>query len=289
VNKSKSFLKVTVFLLLGPLLATSADAKETKNVGSVGIRIAQIPADVADHPYSKFYIVSRLQPGIALTQRLEVFNTSPQEFTVSLYPGMATFLDGNFKIGEGRTGNVLTSWTKLTPDNLVVKPGESKFFDMTITPPIGSSSVEHFGVIWAEVAGTPNEAGITSVSRVGIRMYIPVGDAIEGSISSEAIVSTTNEIVIKESFISKYFTNAALIGVVLILGLIFFSLFFYRRYQSEHEHRLDNEKILEKQWRSERDRRRNIWKDQKTGRNQGNQGNQRIQSRRYDEHDDEHY
>jgi len=238
----------------------SSQAADPVPVGSIGIRISEIPANVADHPYSKVYIVSRLTPGVEMKQRLEVFNTSPKEFKVSLYPGLATFANGEFKIGEGRMGNTLTSWTKLTPDTVIVKPGESKFFNVTISPPADAASVTQYGVLWAEVAGTPNEAGITSVSRVGIRMYVPVGDSSETPISAADMVSSTNEIVVKKSFLTTYTFAVILVGFFLILSLISLVLFFLRRDTSDRKARRKNEKLLEQQWRDERERRRKIWK-----------------------------
>jgi hypothetical protein len=195
-----------------------------------------------------------------MKQRLEVFNTSPKEFKVSLYPGLATFTNGEFKIGEGRMGNTLTGWTKLSPDNVIVKPGESKFFNVTISPPADAASVTQYGVIWAEVAGTPNEAGITSVSRVGIRMYVPVGDSPETPISDTDMVSSTNEIIVKKSFLTTYTLAIILVGFFLILGLFLLLLFFLRRDTSDRKARRKNEKLLEQQWKDERERRRAIWK-----------------------------
>ena len=260
MRKVRIFSGALLLIIFTQSFSVGAQSAEPVAVGSVGIRISEIPANVADHPYAKVYIVSRLVPGVEMKQRLEVFNTSPKEFKVSLYPGLATFSNGEFKIGEGRMGNTLTSWTKLTPDTVVIKPGESKFFTVTISPPADAASVTQYGVIWAEVAGTPNEAGITSVSRVGIRMYIPVGDSSETPISATDMVSSTNEIIVKKSFLTTYTLAIILVGLLLILGLISLVLFFLRRDTSERKARRKNEKLLEQQWRDERARRRKIWK-----------------------------
>lgn len=260
MTKFRIILGFLLFLTLTQSSAVEGQATEPVAVGSVGIRISEIPANVADHPYAKVYIVSRLVPGVEMKQRLEVFNTSPREFKVSLYPGLATFSNGEFKIGEGRMGNILTSWTKLTPDTVLVKPGKSQFFTVTISPPADAPSITQFGVIWAEVAGTPNEAGITSVSRVGIRMYVPVGNSSETPISATDMVSSTNEIIVKKSFLTTYTLAIILVSFFLILALISLVLFFLRRDTSDRKARRKNEKLLEQQWRDERERRRKIWK-----------------------------
>ena len=260
MRKFGIFVGALSILIFAQSFQMSSNGADPVPVGSVGIRISEIPADVADHPYSKVYIVSRLRPGVELKQRLEVFNTSPKEFKVSLYPGLATFVNGEFKIGEGRTGNILTSWTKLTPSTLVVKPGESKFFSVSILPPGDAPSITQYGVIWAEVAGTPDAAGITSVSRVGIRMYMPVGDSSAIPISTNDMASSTNEIIVKKSFISTYIVVIILLGLFLILILFTLFLYFFRRDLSDRKARRKNEKLLEQQWRDERARRRKIWK-----------------------------
>jgi hypothetical protein len=262
VKKFRLFTYATIVAIFACTISASAHAEELTSVGSVGIRIAQIPAEVADQPYSGTYIINRLHPGKPVTQRLEVFNTSSQKFEVNLYPGSASFNGGQFAVGEGRAGNDLTSWTKLSPDILMVMPGETKAFVMTISPPADAASVQQFGVIWAEVQGTPNAAGITSVSRVGIRMYLPVGNSPEISILESNLTSSTNEIIVKRSLISNYLMEVILTLIFVALFFLILLLFFRRLGTSDRKYQKENEKRLEAQWRRERDRRRHIWKHQ---------------------------
>jgi hypothetical protein len=245
-----------------------AYAAEPTTVGSVGIRIAQIPAALADEPLAGAYIISRLQPGIELAQRLEVFNTSTQDIKVSLYPGLATFKNDKFLIGDGRDGNELTSWTKLSPNSVILKPGKNQYFTMTISPPAGALSLQQFGVIWAEVQGEKNSSGITAVSRVGIRMYIPVGNAPAITISAPNVSSTMNEIIVKKSLVSRYIVEVIIFFIFLSLIFLILFLFFLRRGNSDRQFRKANEKLLESQWKRERSRRRAIWKDGPPIRNQ---------------------
>jgi len=257
-------LRSSIFLILIALFSCampiSAHAAEPTAVGSVGIRIAQIPAALANEPLAGSYIISRLQPGVAFEQRLEVFNTSTQVIKVSVYPGLATFKDRKFLIGNGRDGNELTSWTKLAFSSVSLKPNTSQYFTMTISPPADALSLQQFGVIWAEVQGAPNSAGITAVSRVGIRMYIPVGNAPDIAIADPTVNSTLNEIVVKKSLVSRYIIEV--VSFFIVLSLIFLSLllFFLRRGNSDRKFRKENEKQLEAQWKRERARRRKIWK-----------------------------
>jgi hypothetical protein len=146
------------------------------------------------------------------------------------------------------------------PVTLTLKPNEAKSFNMTITPPADAASIQQFGVIWAEVQGEPNAAGITSVSRVGIRIYVPIGNAPDISISEISAISSTNEIILKKSFIATYLIQliVSLVFLSVILSLLFFLLL--RRSNSDRKYRKENEKQLEAQWKRERDRRRKIWK-----------------------------
>ena len=257
-------LRSLIFLTLTSIAvgagAIGAHAVDPTPVGSVGLRIAQIHAIDVDNPFASAYIVHRLQPGIAHTQRLEIYNTSSQEMKVDMYPGLATFENKEFLVGEGRKGNIFTSWIKLLPATLTIKPNEAKSFNMTITPPADAASIQQFGVIWAEVQGAPNASGITSVSRVGIRIYVPIGDAPDISIAEISAISSTNEIILKKSFIATYLIQliVSLVFFSVILSLLFFLLL--RRSNSDRKYRKENEKQLEAQWKRERDRRRKIWK-----------------------------
>jgi len=254
----------SLVLLASSTLTITALASDSSSVGSIGIRIAQIPAAIAEDPFSEVYIVSRLQPGKNLVQRLEVFNTSSQEFKVSVYPGAATFIDGKFSVADGRTENTLTSWTRLSPNLLVVKPGESKTFVMNISTPSDASSIQQFGVIWAEVKGTPSASGVTSVSRVGIRMYVPVGNSPAITISKASLTSNNQQIIVKESAAHSY--SNQIIYILAALNLLFFTLFliYFRRNSQERKEKKKKDKKDEAEWRKEKERRDEMSK--RTGR-----------------------
>lgn len=246
--------------------AISAHSAEPTPVGSIGIRIAQVLALDTENPLAAAYIVSRLQPGIAHKQRLEIYNTSTQALKVDIYPGLANFVNEKFTVGNAREGNEFTSWIQLLPNAVTVKPNESKSIDMTITPPGDAASTQQFGVIWAEVQGAPNASGITSVSRVGIRIYVPIGNAPDITLSETSMTSSTNEIVVKKSFVSIYILEVIFFFIFLTLLFLFLFLFFFRRGSSDRKFRKENEKRLEAQWKQERARRRAIWDNRKNSR-----------------------
>ena len=251
----RSIFSIALILFISSAPMPSAIATDATSAGSIGIRIAQIPAAVAEDPFSDVYIVSRLQPGTSLMQRLEVFNTSSEDFRVSIYPGAATFIEGSFEVTDGRTGNLLTDWIKLSPNLLLVKPGESKTFNMVITTPSSALSTQQFGVIWAEVQGSPNAEGITTVSRVGIRMYIPIGDAPAITIAKSNLDSSTNQIVVKKSTSFAYSTEITYISISLNIILLILLMVYLRRYPRDRKELKEQEMRDKNEWREEKRRR----------------------------------
>ena len=159
----------------------------TSEVGGLGIRISQIPSASANTPNSGIYIVSRLLPSTSVTQRLAVTNSSNAPIHVTIYPGPATNVNGVFLPQAEGTSNELTSWTSVSPSEIVLAPKSYKEVTVTINVPAIVTPSEAYGVIWASVSAAPGSSGITSVNRVGIRMYEPIGNY---SAASSSIPST---------------------------------------------------------------------------------------------------
>ena len=246
------------------LASNSARGDEPVDSGSIGIRIAQIPSAVATDPFARVYIINRVQPSTVVSQRIEVFNTSKTELMVSLYPGAATFEAGKFVALNGRAVNDLTKWTKISPNEIAVKPGGEVGVTMTITTPANAPSIQQFGVIWAEVRGALDTSGITSVSRVGIRMYVPVANSTAVTIAPTSVSSSTNQIVVTQSAMSS--VTKYIIYAISSLAIIFFVLFlfFLRNFLSARNSRRKREKRRARDWHIEKRRRA---KDDKSLRN----------------------
>ncbi len=156
---------------------------DSTDPGSLGIRIAQIPSGVRNDLHASDYIVSRLTPGTPFTQRLEVSNSSNNAMHVSIYPGAATNADGNFATSPQGVVNDLASWTTVSPASVDL-PAHSVAQEMvTITVPVGAPPSQQYGVIWAAISTTSPSSGITSVNRVGVRMYDPVGNYSAASVA----------------------------------------------------------------------------------------------------------
>ena len=159
--------------------ATSASAATTPPPEppppGLGIRLVDAPVATADDPRARVYIVDHVAPGSTLQRRIEVTNGTDSDSVVSLYAGAAKITDAAFTGETQESENELTQWVSVTPKDTVLQPGERLEGAVTITVPVGATEGEHYGVIWAQTAATPDGGGVTQVTRVGIRIYLSVG------------------------------------------------------------------------------------------------------------------
>ncbi|MFY1618153.1 hypothetical protein [Micromonospora sp. WMMD736] len=103
-------------------------------------------------------------------------NRSDTRYRLELYPASATVDGGQFRFGEGRSANELTSWTSLDRSTVTLGPGDESDLTATIRVPKEASAGERYAVIWAAVTSAPKDGGnVTQVHRVGIRVYLDVG------------------------------------------------------------------------------------------------------------------
>jgi hypothetical protein len=145
-------------------------------VGSIGLRLVDVPAIARDDPRAQLYIVDHLPPGTTIQRRIEVSNTTASDTRVVLYASAATIGRGGFIGAAGRTPNDLSSWTAVRPGTADVPANSSVTTDVTISVPRDAARGEQYAVVWAEVRSTPaTDGGLTQVSRVGIRLYISTG------------------------------------------------------------------------------------------------------------------
>lgn len=147
--------------------------------GQLGIALLDAPENRRDDPRARLYVVDHLAQGDTIRRRVQVSNTTGQTAQVSLYAASARVEDGVFTFGEGRAANDLTRWTTLSPSSVAVPAGGTATAQVTVAVPPDAEDGERYGVIWAEQSSAPSSGGITSVSRVGIRMYLSVGEGAE--------------------------------------------------------------------------------------------------------------
>lgn len=166
-------LAIASVLILSVAAPSSAQAPPPQ---TVGIRIVDGPANRTDDPRALQYIVDHLSPGTTITRRVEVSNNTAESQVVQLYAAAGSIADGSFQFGEGRAANDLTRWTTVDPPTVSPAAGEKTLATVTIAVPADAAPGEQYAVVWAELApAVPAGGGITSVNRVGVRIYLSVG------------------------------------------------------------------------------------------------------------------
>lgn len=146
--------------------------------GQLGIRLVDAPTDRRDDPRARVYVVDHVHQGEVVSRRIEVSNTTRGPLQVQTYAGAASLSGGAFVFGDGRAGNELTSWVAVSPASLTVPAGGTVSGRITITVPRGVPDGERYGVVWAQAASS-GDGNVRSVSRVGVRIYLSVGEGRE--------------------------------------------------------------------------------------------------------------
>lgn len=156
---------------------------------TVGIRIVDVPTSREDDPRARHYIVDHVAPGTTITRRVEVSNDTAEPQDVQVYAAAATITDGNFAFGDGREANELTGWTTVDPASVRPPAGEVSEATVTIAVPADASPGERYAVVWAELPpAVPDGGGVGAVNRVGIRVYLSVGEG--GEPASDFAITT---------------------------------------------------------------------------------------------------
>ena len=63
---------------------------DTATVGTLGIRLVDVPVSSAGDPRARLYIVDHLSPGTVIKRRIEVSNTTRTPLSVALYSAAAS-------------------------------------------------------------------------------------------------------------------------------------------------------------------------------------------------------
>jgi hypothetical protein len=96
---------------------------------------------------------------------------------VLAYAAAASMDPGGFSFADGRTQNDVSSWASVSRPSIDLAAGETLLEEVTIRDPGNATAGEHYAVIWAEAsAATPSGGGVRLVNRVGIRVYLTVGE-----------------------------------------------------------------------------------------------------------------
>ncbi|MDQ3028687.1 MAG: peptidase [Actinomycetota bacterium] len=168
---------VAALLMAGtffPAMSMLAVAHAADGEG-VRIRLLEAPVERRDDPRAQAYIVDHLRPGDEISRRIEVANFTDAPLQVALYAAGATITRGTFRGLEGRDDNELSEWTTVTPASIDLAPGEATEATVGVDVPRKAFGGERYAVAWAELPGRQGQSGVTTVNRVGIRMYLSVG------------------------------------------------------------------------------------------------------------------
>jgi hypothetical protein len=171
-------LLVTATFQVGAALSAAPSRHQS---GSFGIQLLGAPGQTPGGPLSRVYIVDRLAPGTTINRRVEISNSTRSIAHVAVYPAAASFRHGRFGFAAGRRPNELSSWTSVSQGALRLPAGDKAFETVTIKVPEHASSGERHAVVWAEMSASAGRAGgVTLVNRVGIRIYLSVGQGGAG-------------------------------------------------------------------------------------------------------------
>lgn len=167
----------TTLLVAGALCVPAAAwAQAPAPPPGIGVKLLQGPADGADNPRAHEYIVDHLAPGTTISRQVGFSNGDAVPMDMTFYAAAADISAGAFVAQPGRAANDLTTWTTFAPASATVQPGQTLPVTVTIVVPAGATAGERYAAALAETSAGPSDAGgVTTVSRVGIRMYLSVG------------------------------------------------------------------------------------------------------------------
>lgn len=163
-----------VLVIAGTPAAVSAD--EPQQPSSVGVRVVDVPQRLAGDPRTSIYIVDHAAPGTRVERQIEVSTTSTIPVAMDLYAAAASIEGGRFVGASMDSANELSTWTNISPSSLTVSATAPALATVVIAVPAQAAPGEHYAAVWAQTP-SPEEgsAGVSQVSRVGIRIYLSVG------------------------------------------------------------------------------------------------------------------
>ncbi|MEO0025068.1 MAG: hypothetical protein RL196_1509 [Actinomycetota bacterium] len=155
---------------------------------NVGIRLTEVSETLANDPRARLYIIDRVAPGTTFSRKIEIENDASVSNVIEVYAAGAAIVDGAFVGGEGATPNELSTWVTLSAPSVSLRARKVSNVIATISVPADASAGERYAVVWAQVETPSKTTGITTINRVGIRIYLSVGEG-GGSESSFEIKS----------------------------------------------------------------------------------------------------
>ncbi|MEE8602292.1 hypothetical protein [Euzebya tangerina] len=172
---TNALVRALLVASLGLLLLPVPGSAQEGNPPGVGIRLLEAPAELADDPRAQNYVIDHVEAGTTIERDFEIGNGDPEDFEVSLYSAGAEITDSAFIAFDDDQQNDLASWISVAPDSLLV-PSEGRVRStLRIDVPENAADGERYAVVFAE-RSSADQGGLQLVQRVGIRVYLSVGD-----------------------------------------------------------------------------------------------------------------
>ncbi|WOF21904.1 hypothetical protein N8K70_10965 [Microbacterium betulae] len=152
--------------------ATTASAA-TGDDDSVGIRL--VPDGDQSDARSRAYLVGDVPPGDQIRRTVQIDNPSATDKHVFVYASAAEISDGAFTV-DGVDGPDISSWITAGETEIDLEPGVSAEVPITVSVPTDAPEGEYYAAIWAELRSADTEDSVTLANRVGVRVYLTVGE-----------------------------------------------------------------------------------------------------------------
>lgn len=176
------------FVLLCTVCVCSAHSVRAVTLGSFGGRPAPGSVGSVENPE---WFVYTIEPGDSITDSIQVINNTEAVITARLYPVDSTqSTDGTFAVEqEVEPRNQVGAWINLSQSEVIVPPLSSINVPFTLTIPENAleTSGEYTGGIMIEDASQKpaDVAGISLVTRAGVRVYVTIPGEVKRGIHIE--------------------------------------------------------------------------------------------------------
>ena len=121
-------------------------------------------------------MIDHLNQGDTIRRRIEVSSGLDDPVRLKLYAAGAVVSKGKFRFLDGRTQNEVSSWISIDKSSVEVPSNGSAIAVVTIAVPKDAADGERYAVVWAETPpSSPSNGGVAAIDRVGIRVYLSVG------------------------------------------------------------------------------------------------------------------
>lgn len=162
-----------------------------------GITVIPDPTSARRSPSGSFFELGRVERGAPLRERVLLRNVYGNAMTVRVYVSDAIPSQGG---GFGFTARddvdtQVGAWASLSRDEVTVPPRADVAVDLTLTVPPTAEGGEYVGGVIAEPADQAPGAGVRSVTRFAMAVYLEVPGGAPGSTPGRGRPDGTLELV----------------------------------------------------------------------------------------------